>query len=87
MPDYKALYFSMFRACERAVSILIEAQQQCEARYLDETDSPLPLIYIAPGPTQENPPPDHPAQEMAEHCAPQQPDETIADSHKIPVQT
>ena len=83
MPDYKALYFSMFRACERAVSILIEAQQQCEARYLDETDSPLPLICIAPG----NPPPDHAAQEMAEHCAPQQPDEAIADSHKIPAQT
>ena len=38
MPDYQALYFSMFHACEQAISLLIAAQQQCEELYLVETN-------------------------------------------------
>lgn len=46
MPDYKSLYYSMFRACEQAISLLIEAQQQCEEQYLQETDEPVPFPCI-----------------------------------------
>ena len=32
-PDYKELYFSLFRASEKAIRILIQAQQECESRF------------------------------------------------------
>ena len=34
MPDYKKMYLKMVRASERAINILIEAQQECEEMYL-----------------------------------------------------
>ena len=34
MPDYKEMYLKMVRASERAINILIEAQQECEEMYL-----------------------------------------------------
>ena len=41
-PDYKELYYSLFRATEEAVNGLIAAQQKCEEMYLssgeDQTD-------------------------------------------------
>ena len=39
-PDYKELYFSLFRASEKAIRILIQAQQECEEQVLSagETD-------------------------------------------------
>ncbi|HIQ68939.1 MAG TPA: hypothetical protein IAA67_01190 [Candidatus Avoscillospira stercorigallinarum] len=48
MPDYQALYFSMFHACEQAISLLIAAQQQCEELYLAETNEPLPFSLLIP---------------------------------------
>ena len=36
MPDYKELYLTMMRASEQAIRILIQAQQDCEERYLSE---------------------------------------------------
>lgn len=36
MPDYKEMYLTLFRATERAVSLLIEAQQSCEECYLSQ---------------------------------------------------
>ena len=33
-PDYKELYFSLFRASEKAIRILIQAQQECEEQVL-----------------------------------------------------
>lgn len=40
MPDYKELYFSLFRATEQAITILINAQQAAEEAYLKNTDEP-----------------------------------------------
>ena len=38
MPDYKELYFSMVRETEKAIQILIQAQQNCEEAYLQESE-------------------------------------------------
>ena len=45
MPDYEKLYFKMFRACEQAIGILIEAQKECEELYLYDT---VPRIVELP---------------------------------------
>ena len=37
-PDYKELYLKMVRASEKAIRILIEAQQKCEELYLASED-------------------------------------------------
>ncbi len=34
MPDYKALYHTLFHATEDAINLLIAAQRECEERYL-----------------------------------------------------
>ena len=39
MPDYKELYFSLFRATERAISALIEAQRAAEEAFINSTDT------------------------------------------------
>lgn len=40
MPDYEELYYSMFRATEKAISILIDAQRKAEETILsDETQA------------------------------------------------
>ena len=41
-PDYKELYLTLFRATERAINTLIEAQQRCEELYLAAADSDMP---------------------------------------------
>ena len=38
MLDYKEMYLTLFRATERAINILIAAQQKCEEMYLDGTE-------------------------------------------------
>ena len=38
MPDYKEMYLTMVRATERAINILIEAQQKCEEMYVGSSD-------------------------------------------------
>jgi hypothetical protein len=38
MPDYKELYLQMMRASEKAIRILVEAQQTCEDQILQEAD-------------------------------------------------
>ena len=35
MPDYKEMYLTMVRATEKALNILIEAQQKCEEMYIN----------------------------------------------------
>lgn len=35
MPDYKELYFTMMRETEKAIRILVEAQKNCEEKYLE----------------------------------------------------
>ena len=50
MTNYKEMYLIMARATEKAIRILIEAQQTCEelAMAEDETDSNLRLTTITP---------------------------------------
>ena len=38
MADYKNMYLQLFRATEKAINILIEAQQTCEEMYLAEPE-------------------------------------------------
>ena len=49
MPDYKEMYLKMVRATEKAIRILVEAQQECEEMYLQaEEEKNLPLGEGAP---------------------------------------
>ena len=44
LPDYEELYYSMFRATEKAISILIDAQRKAEETILsDETQAIIQL--------------------------------------------
>lgn len=48
MPDYRELYFTLFRATARAAELLVEAQRECEELFLssegaDIREMPLPL--------------------------------------------
>ena len=40
-PDYKALYFELFRANEQAIRLLTAAQQKAEAQVMEEDRVPL----------------------------------------------
>ncbi len=35
MPDYKEMYLAMARETEKAIKILIAAQQKCEEQYIE----------------------------------------------------
>lgn len=52
MPDYKEMYYTLFRASEKAVNILLEAQRNCEEMYLE---SPRPGLTLSPPPDEEEP--------------------------------
>ena len=43
MPDYKAMYFELFRASVQAAQLLQAAQQQAEQQLLDADPPPLRL--------------------------------------------
>ena len=43
MPDYKEMYFKLFRATEVAINILIKAQQECEEMYISFSDPVIKL--------------------------------------------
>ena len=45
MPDYKEMYFKLFRATEKAMEILIDAQRECEEMYIS---APTPEIVVFP---------------------------------------
>ncbi len=34
MPDYKKMYFTLFKASEEAANLLIAAQRECEELYI-----------------------------------------------------
>lgn len=40
MPDYKELYYTLLRETEKALRLLIEAQQDCEDRILYDKEPP-----------------------------------------------
>ena len=48
MPDYKAMYFELFRASVQAVQLLQDAQAHAEQQLLAE--DPPPLRLEQPGP-------------------------------------
>ena len=58
--DYKELYLNLFRATERAINTLIEAQQRCEERYLEMTEPKQPEQRKQPGQRKQ---PEQPAAE------------------------
>ena len=39
MPDYEEMYYTMMRAAEEALRIIIDAQQKCEEMYLSQSDN------------------------------------------------
>lgn len=47
-PDYKALYFELFRASEQAVRLLCEAQQRAEQQVMDAEP---PALRLSDGPS------------------------------------
>lgn len=47
MPDYKEMYLKLFRASEQAVNILIEAQRECEERYISQPEPELKVISLS----------------------------------------
>lgn len=44
MPDYQEMYFTMARATEKAIRILIEAQRQAEEIYLSEPEPDIRVL-------------------------------------------
>lgn len=52
MPDYKKMYFMLFRATEQAINTLIEAQRECEELYISGPETALRGIPL-PDRTEE----------------------------------
>lgn len=44
MPDYKEMYLRMMDASEKAINLLITAQQECEEMYLSEKEPELKIF-------------------------------------------
>lgn len=44
MPNYKELYLKVFRASEKAVNILLEAQRECEKLFINQPEPELTLL-------------------------------------------
>lgn len=44
--DYKEMYLTMARAAEKAINILVEAQQKSEEMYLNSTVSEIKLLHF-----------------------------------------
>lgn len=44
MPDYKELYFKLFRASNQAIELLIAAQQECEELYCSTTEPDVKVL-------------------------------------------
>lgn len=55
MADYKEMYFTLFRSCEKAVNMLTLVQQECEELYLSCPEPDLMLLNSAEE-TKENAP-------------------------------
>ena len=43
MPDYKALYFELFRASEQAIRLLQDAQLKAEEKVMEDGKAPVSL--------------------------------------------
>lgn len=54
MPDYKELYLGLFRATEKAINILVEAQQKAEEQYLSSPEVAMSVLSEAISHTSDN---------------------------------
>lgn len=52
MNDYQEMYLHMFRAVEKAVCLLQQAQTECEALYISK-ESSAPALFVAKAATKE----------------------------------
>lgn len=52
MPNYKKMYFTLFRATEQAINTLIEAQRECEELYISEPETELRVIPLLDHPEE-----------------------------------
>lgn len=48
MPDYKALYSKLYRAVEKSIFLLRDAQEECETLYMEELDPEIDMDQFAP---------------------------------------
>lgn len=48
MPDYKALYGKLYRAVEKSIFLLREAQEECETLCMEELDPEIDMDQFAP---------------------------------------
>ena len=46
MPDYKEMHLKLLRASEKAVNLLIAAQQECEEMYLSAPEPELKIVEL-----------------------------------------
>ncbi|ADU27213.1 hypothetical protein [Ethanoligenens harbinense] len=46
MLDYKELYLDLFRATEKAINILVEAQQKAEEQYLSSPEAAMTVLSV-----------------------------------------
>lgn len=44
MANYKKMYFTLFKASEAAINLLIAAQQECEELYISAPDTQITMI-------------------------------------------
>lgn len=47
MPDYKEMYFTLFRASEQAINTLVQAQRACEELYISQPEPDLKVVSIS----------------------------------------
>ena len=45
MPDYEKMYFDLFRATEKAINLLIDAQRACEEEYISAPEPKLTKLH------------------------------------------
>ena len=53
MPDYKEMYLKLFRATEKAIDLLISAQQECEELYISAPEAKISDIHPKDDETEE----------------------------------
>lgn len=46
MPDYKKMYFKLFRATEQAMNLLITAQRECEELYISSPEREFQVVAL-----------------------------------------
>lgn len=47
MPDYKEMYLKMVRASEKALNIIIAAEQECEELYIANSSAELKAVSFS----------------------------------------